>query len=244
MALAVGGTLLHPEIVTYKWIAIAAVAGTLLGIPLARVPLTAVPERTGLSQAFGGLAAALVGTAKYYSWLEHGELTLFRMAIVAGEVILGCLTCTGGLLAAAKLAEWMTTRPMTYKGQNIVSFILLAAATALGMWLTIDPHAVVGLPDHHRAGAHVRRPADSADRRRGHADRHLVPEFVRGPVGGRDGFRAREQAADCGRRARRRVRVRAVDHHVQGDESIGHQRALRRVRCRADTAAAAWNSAP
>ena len=66
MILAVGGTLLHPEIVTYKWIAIAALAGIALGIPLARVPLTAVPERTGLSQAFGGFAAGLVGTAKYY----------------------------------------------------------------------------------------------------------------------------------------------------------------------------------
>jgi NAD(P) transhydrogenase subunit beta len=65
MALAVGGTLLHPEIVTYKWIAIAAIAGTMLGIPLARVPLTAVPERTGLSQAFGGLGAGRVGIAKY-----------------------------------------------------------------------------------------------------------------------------------------------------------------------------------
>ena len=48
------------------------------------------------------------------------------MAVVAGEVILGCLTCTGGLLAAGKLAEWITTRPVTYKGQNIVSFLLLA----------------------------------------------------------------------------------------------------------------------
>jgi NAD(P) transhydrogenase subunit beta len=139
MVLAVAGTLLHPEIVTYKWIAIAAVAGTVLGIPLARVPLTAVPERTGLSQAFGGLAAGLVGIAKYYLWLHDGELTSFRMAIVAGEVILGCLTCTGGLIAAAKLAEWMPTRPLTYKGQNIVSFLLLGAAAALGVALTIDP---------------------------------------------------------------------------------------------------------
>ena len=139
MALAVGGTLLHPEIVTYKWIAIAAIAGTLLGIPLARVPLTAVPERTGLSQAFGGLAAGLVGIAKYYLWLQSGELTHFRMAVVAGEVILGCLTCTGGLLAAAKLAEWMTTRPVTYRGQNIVSFLLLGVAGTLGVMLTIDP---------------------------------------------------------------------------------------------------------
>ncbi len=139
MLLAVGGTLLTPEIVTYKWIAIAAVAGTLLGVPLARVPLTAVPERTGLSQAFGGLAAGLVGTAKYYLWLSEGQLTHFRMAVVAGEVILGCLTCTGGLLAAGKLAEWMTTRPITYRGQNVVSFLLLAVAASLGVWLTIDP---------------------------------------------------------------------------------------------------------
>jgi NAD(P) transhydrogenase subunit beta len=146
MALAVGGTLLHPQIVTYKWIAIAAAGGILLGIPLARVPLTAVPERTGLSQAFGGLAAALVGTAKYYMWLDEGQLTHFRMGIVAGEVILGCLTCTGGLMAAGKLAEWITTRPVTYRGQNVVSFMLLGTAAVLGVWLTIDPTQSWALP--------------------------------------------------------------------------------------------------
>jgi NAD(P) transhydrogenase subunit beta len=139
MVLAVGGTLLQPEIVTYKWIAVAAAAGIALGIPLARVPLSAVPERTGLSQAFGGLAAGLVGTAKYYLWLAQGELTHFRMAVVAAEVILGCLTCTGGLMAAGKLAERITTRPVTYRGQNIVSSSLLAIAAFLGVWLAVDP---------------------------------------------------------------------------------------------------------
>jgi proton-translocating NAD(P)+ transhydrogenase subunit beta len=110
------------------------------------VPLTAVPERTGLSQAFGGLAAALVGTAKYYLWLGEGSLPSFRMAIVAGEVILGGLTCTGGLMAAGKLAEWISSRPMTYRGQNIVSFLLLAIAAGLGVWLTIDPTASWAFP--------------------------------------------------------------------------------------------------
>ncbi|HEX5217768.1 MAG TPA: NAD(P)(+) transhydrogenase (Re/Si-specific) subunit beta [Vicinamibacterales bacterium] len=139
MILAVGGTLLHPEIVTYKWIAIAAAAGIALGIPLARVPLTAVPERTGLSQAFGGFAAGLVGIAKYYLWLGEGQLTSFRMAVIALEVILGCLTATGGLMAAGKLAEKITTRPVTYAGQNIVSFVLLTLAIGLGGWLVVDP---------------------------------------------------------------------------------------------------------
>ena len=48
------------------WIAVAIVLGTIVGVPLSRVPLTAVPQRTALSHAFGGLAAGLVGTAKYY----------------------------------------------------------------------------------------------------------------------------------------------------------------------------------
>jgi NAD(P) transhydrogenase subunit beta len=139
MAMAVGGTLLSPHIVNHTWIGVAILAGVLAGVPLARVPLTAVPERTGLSQAFGGLAAALVGTAKYYMWLSQGELSSFRAAVIAGEVILGGLTCTGGLMAAGKLAEWIPTRPITYRGQNVVSFILLGAAAVLGVWLTIDP---------------------------------------------------------------------------------------------------------
>ncbi len=50
------------------WIIGAIVAGTIVGIPLALVPLTAVPQRTALSHAFGGLAAGLVGTAKFFHW--------------------------------------------------------------------------------------------------------------------------------------------------------------------------------
>src|SRR5579871_2607346 len=68
------------------------------------------------------------------------------MAVVAGEVILGCLTCTGGLMAAGKLAEWITTKPVTYKGQNIVSFLLLAAAAVLGVMLAIDPTQAWAFP--------------------------------------------------------------------------------------------------
>ena len=48
------------------------VVGTAIGVPLSKVPLTAVPQRTALSHAFGGLAAALVGTAKYSLWLPEG----------------------------------------------------------------------------------------------------------------------------------------------------------------------------
>jgi NAD(P) transhydrogenase subunit beta len=103
------------------------------------VPLTAVPQRTAISHAFGGLAAGLVGTAKYAIWLEDGELTAFRTGAIVVEVILGFLTFTGSLMAAGKLQEVIPTRPITYRGQNAVNLSLLAIAVLAGVWLVIDP---------------------------------------------------------------------------------------------------------
>jgi proton-translocating NAD(P)+ transhydrogenase subunit beta len=139
MTAAILGTLLHPEIVRYEWIIVAAVVGTIIGVPLSRVPLTAVPQRTALSHAFGGLAAGLVGSAKYLLWLQDGELTAFRTAAIAVEVILGYLTFTGSLMAAGKLQEVIPTRPITYKGQNIVNLSLLAIAVAAAVVLVFRP---------------------------------------------------------------------------------------------------------
>jgi NAD(P) transhydrogenase subunit beta len=64
MTLAIVGTMFTPGIENWLYIAIAIVLGFLVGVPLSQVPLTAVPQRTALSHAFGGIAAGLVGTAK------------------------------------------------------------------------------------------------------------------------------------------------------------------------------------
>ena len=139
MAAAIGGTLLHPEIVGYTWIIVAAVIGVAVGVPLSRVPLTAVPQRTALSHAFGGLAAALVGSAKYTLWLDSGELSTFRTSAIAIEVILGGLTFTGSLMAAGKLQEIVPTRPITYRGQNMINFTLLGIAALSSVLLVASP---------------------------------------------------------------------------------------------------------
>ena len=139
MTLAVVGTLLHPDIVNYRWIVIALVVGTVVGVPLSWVPLTAVPQRTALSHAFGGLAAGLVGTAKYLLWLEDGGLTSFRTGAIVVEVLLGFLTFTGSLMAAGKLQEVLPTRPLTYRNQNVINFGLLAIALVSGLYLIVNP---------------------------------------------------------------------------------------------------------
>jgi len=140
MLAAIGGTLLHPGL-HFDWIAGAIVVGVAVGIPLSWVPLTAVPQRTALSHAFGGLAAGLVGAAEYYLWLtRHPEhITRFGTGALMAEVILGFLTFTGSLMAAGKLQEWLPGRPITFRHQNLVNLALLAVAVAAAVWLVLAP---------------------------------------------------------------------------------------------------------
>ena len=142
MLAAVGGTLLNHDIVNYHWIAGAIVVGFVVGVPLSWVPLTAVPQRTALSHAFGGLAAGLVGAAEYYLWItRHPEhITRFGTGALVAEVILGFLTFTGSLMAAGKLQEWIPTRPITFRNQNAINLSLLAVAVVAGVWLVLAPH--------------------------------------------------------------------------------------------------------
>ncbi len=140
MVAAIGGTLMNPGILTYHWIAAAVVIGCLVGVPLSWVPLTAVPQRTALSHAFGGLAAGLVGAAEYALWIYQGKvMTSFETGALVAEVILGFLTFTGSLMAAGKLQELIPTRPITYKGQNAINFSLLGVALLSGALLVWHP---------------------------------------------------------------------------------------------------------
>src|SRR5579872_1589870 len=129
MVLAIGGTLLRHGFVDWKWIIIALVIGAGIGIPLGMVQMTAVPQRTALSHAFGALSAAMIGIAEYYVGVPH--VTRFGMGEIGLEVIIGSLTFTGSLIAAGKLQEILPQRPMVYKGQNLVSLSVLAAALLL-----------------------------------------------------------------------------------------------------------------
>jgi NAD(P) transhydrogenase subunit beta len=145
MAIAVAATWIQPVVVHHLWIILAIIAGFVVGVPLSRVPLTAVPQRTALSHAFGGLAAGLVGTAEFY--LQYGEqspnLTTFRMTAIIAEIILGYLTFTGSLMAAGKLQEvkWIPQRPVTYQGQNVMNIGLLIVAVVMGVMLIASPLA-------------------------------------------------------------------------------------------------------
>jgi NAD(P) transhydrogenase subunit beta len=143
--LAVLATWADPTIIHHAWIVLAIVAGFVVGVPLSRVPLTAVPQRTALSHAFGGLAAGLVGTAEYYLKITEApaDLTTFRMVALIAEVILGYFTFAGSLMAAGKLQEvkWVPQRPVTYPMQNLSNLLLFGVALALSVAIVLNPIA-------------------------------------------------------------------------------------------------------
>jgi H+-translocating NAD(P) transhydrogenase subunit beta len=153
MVLAIVGTLLHQEILTYNWIIAGLIIGTIIGYPLGMfVPMTAMPQRIAFSHMFGALAATLVGVAEYYhSYHAAGPRLLGiiplaaegisrpKMAALGFEVLFGALTVTGSFMAFGKLQEFITGRPVTYRGQNAMNGVLFAAAVACFLYLIYDP---------------------------------------------------------------------------------------------------------
>ncbi|HEX3865828.1 MAG TPA: NAD(P)(+) transhydrogenase (Re/Si-specific) subunit beta [Gemmatimonadaceae bacterium] len=141
MLFAIVGTLLNHTIVDYRWIAAGLVLGVIIGYPMGQwVPMTAMPQRIALSLTLSALAATLVGIAEYYTELTNGELPSHaKMAALGFETMLGSITVGGTIVAAGKLQEWITSKPVTYRGQNLVNGTLFAAMAALLVYLIVSP---------------------------------------------------------------------------------------------------------
>ena len=140
MFLAIVGTLVHKDIISYEWIIAGLIIGSIIGGAISIwVPMTAMPQRTALSHAFGALAASLVGVSEYY---RHGaDVGTFKMTALSLEVLLGGITVTGSLMAFIKLQDWIRGTPITYRGQNIFNMALLAATVGMFGYLIYDPSA-------------------------------------------------------------------------------------------------------
>jgi len=140
MVLAVVGTLLHHDVVDFDLILIAVLIGSAIGVPMAYLmPMTAIPQRTAISHAFGALAVGLIGVAEYYKLAATQAPGSFVMWALMFEILLGFLTCTASIVAFAKLQEIMPTRPIMFAGQRIVNLVIFAGALVTGGILIFTP---------------------------------------------------------------------------------------------------------
>ncbi|MEO6093934.1 MAG: NAD(P)(+) transhydrogenase (Re/Si-specific) subunit beta [Novosphingobium sp.] len=140
MLLAVVGTLIHHEVVNYELILIAVVIGTAIGAPMAYLmPMTAIPQRTAISHAFGALAVGLIGAAEFYKLHAAQPPGSFVMWALMFEILLGFLTCTASVIAFAKLQEIMPTRPIMFPMQQVLNLLVFVAAIGCAGALIFSP---------------------------------------------------------------------------------------------------------
>lgn len=140
MLLAVAGTLIHHDVVSYDLILVAVLVGTAVGVPMAfLMPMTAIPQRTAISHAFGALAVGLIGAVEYYKLaptLDPGSFTLWALMF---EMLLGFLTCTASVIAFAKLQEVMPTRPIMFPAQQALNLVVFLGALACAGVMIFSP---------------------------------------------------------------------------------------------------------
>ena len=141
MLFAIAGTLLNHTIIDYRWIAGGLILGVVIGYPMGMwVPMTAMPQRIALSLTFSALAATLVGVAEYHTDLTSGDLpSRAKMLAIGFEVMLGAITVGGTIVAAGKLQEWITSKPVTFKGQNVINGLIFLGILSLLTYVVIDP---------------------------------------------------------------------------------------------------------
>jgi NAD(P) transhydrogenase subunit beta len=138
MFIAVVGTLLKEEILSFEWIAAGMLLGAVIGTAISlRIPMTKMPERIAFSHAFGGLATALVGVQEYYT--EGAHLPAFKLGALGFESFLGFLTFTGSIMAFGKLQGVISGAPVTWKGQNFINIGLFFGALGLLAYNVYDP---------------------------------------------------------------------------------------------------------
>src|SRR3954447_5792291 len=127
MFAAIVGTLIGAHIITWIWLIAGLAIGSIIGAWMAvTVPMTAMPQRTALSHAFGALAAALVGIGEFM--VNINDLGPVKRGALGFEIMLGALTTTGSLIAAGKLQGIIQGKPVQFRGQKFVNL-----AIGLGM---------------------------------------------------------------------------------------------------------------
>jgi len=140
MAIAIVGALVHHEVVSYDLIVLAMVAGAGLGIPMALLmPMTAIPQRTAISHAFGALAVGLIGAAEYYKHAQPQFAGTFVLGALMFEMILGFLTCAASVVAFGKLQELLPSRAVVFPGQRFLNGGIALAGIGVAAAIVIDP---------------------------------------------------------------------------------------------------------
>tara|TARA_Y100000590_G_scaffold347492_1_gene398131 strand:- start:237 stop:1625 length:1389 start_codon:yes stop_codon:yes gene_type:complete len=104
-------------------VGIAMIIGSIIGAFFAtRVEMTQMPQLVAIFNGFGGGASALVASSEFLK--NSNDPNLFLIVSITLSVIVGTLTLTGSFIAFGKLQGLVTTKPVTFPGQQLINGIL------------------------------------------------------------------------------------------------------------------------
>ncbi len=126
MLLAVLGTLIFYHIISYQWIIIGLLIGSVLGLYKAqRAAMTEMPQTVALLHGFGGLAALFVD---WVAFDTHPFSDLLTQGAIYLSIVIGGITFTGSLVAWGKLSEILPGRSIVFRGIklfNAIAFLFI-----------------------------------------------------------------------------------------------------------------------
>ena len=110
-----------------KMIAVAMIIGSIIGAFFAiKVKMTQMPQLVAIFNGFGGSASALVASSEFLKAFKSGALTDlgFLGISITLSVLVGTLTFTGSFIAFGKLQGFVSSKPITFPGQQIFNGLL------------------------------------------------------------------------------------------------------------------------
>ena len=138
MLIAIVVTLIDKEIVSFEWIIVGLVIGSLIGAVSARkVQMTAMPEMVGIFNGFGGGASALVAVAEFFHYTSSPQMTMHMDASISIllTIIIGAVTFTGSFIAFGKLRGFISGSPIQFPLQKPVNVLVILGAIALSVYI-------------------------------------------------------------------------------------------------------------
>ncbi len=141
-------TLFEYNLIGSIWLWASLAVGGGIGLAMGmRARMIQMPELVALLNGFGGAASAIVAWMELLAPDLSHDLDI-RFAAGLG-IIIGAATLSGSLVAAAKLARWISQRPLRMPGLTVINgtllLLLLAGLAGVGFLSGTALHALTTL---------------------------------------------------------------------------------------------------
>ena len=141
MAIAIGATLMSPEIKSYTWIIPGIIIGAVIGAVIAaKIQMTAMPQLVAALHSFVGLTAVLVAIGTYFTHSSTNHIdSVLLTELVVGSFI-GAITFTGSIIAFGKLQGIIASQPVVFKGQHWLNLALGIVMVGCSVYFIMNNH--------------------------------------------------------------------------------------------------------